>query len=341
MTPLQLVGMISTIANDGIWVAPRIVAGTTEPRGTPQMVAFHPGVQRRVISPMTAAQMKQMMQGVVLHGTGKKAILEGYSSAGKTGTAQKVDPATRAYSHTKYVASFAGFAPINDPAITVAVILDSAVGLHQGGQVSAPVFQRVTQQVLEYLHTPHDVELPPSRQVLLAERRVKDQDVEEGSPDRLATLWMHPIFRQLISGDQPVVASTASLAQRDRQRCRASGAMHQSEPAARPLRRKTKRQCRKKNQEQRLPIHLRSSGTAVVLDVEQGGIAVPSFLGKSIRARHRDGPGKRTGPGCGGQRLGSGTVSPARFARSVRLAGDGEVWPLNAIAAKGSTCILT
>ncbi len=115
VTPLQLVGMISTIANDGIWVAPRIVAGTTEPRGTPQMVAFHPGVQRRVISPMTAAQMKQMMQGVVLHGTGKKAILEGYSSAGKTGTAQKVDPATHAYSHTKYVASFAGFAPINDP----------------------------------------------------------------------------------------------------------------------------------------------------------------------------------------------------------------------------------
>src|SRR3977135_4281213 len=95
---------------------------------------------------MTAAQMKQMMQGVVLHGTGKKAILEGYSSAGKTGTGQKIDPATHAYSRTKYVASFAGFAPINDPAITVAVILDSAVGLHQGGQISAPVFQRVAQR---------------------------------------------------------------------------------------------------------------------------------------------------------------------------------------------------
>ena len=186
VTPLQLVAMISTIANDGVWTAAaNRCRHHRDPQGTPQMVAFHPGVQRRVISPMTAAQMKQMMQGVVLHGTGKKAILEGYSSAGKTGTAQKVDPATHAYSHTKYVASFAGFAPINDPAITVAVILDSAVGLHQGGQVSAPVFQRVTQQVLEYLHTPHDVELPPSRQVLLAERRVKDQDVEEGSPDRL------------------------------------------------------------------------------------------------------------------------------------------------------------
>ena len=76
-----------------------------------------------MISPLTAAQMKQMLQGVVLHGTGRKAILEGYSSAGKTGTAQKVDPATGAYSKTKYVASFAGFAPINDPKISVAVIL--------------------------------------------------------------------------------------------------------------------------------------------------------------------------------------------------------------------------
>src|SRR6202142_3031257 len=115
VTPLQLVSMVSTMANDGVWVAPRIVAGTTEPQGTPQMVAFHPGAQRRVISSMTAAQMRQMMQGVVLHGTGKKAILEGYSAAGKTGTAQKVDPATHAYSRTKYVGSFAGFAPVNDP----------------------------------------------------------------------------------------------------------------------------------------------------------------------------------------------------------------------------------
>src|SRR5438552_13767856 len=98
VTPLQLVGLISTIANDGLWVAPRIVAATTEPRRTPQTVVFHPGAARRLISPLTTAQMKQMMQGVVLEGTGLKAILEGYSSAGKTGTAQTVDPATGAYS---------------------------------------------------------------------------------------------------------------------------------------------------------------------------------------------------------------------------------------------------
>jgi len=283
VTPLQLVGMISTIANDGIWVAPRIVAGTTEPRGTPQMVAFHPGVQRRVISPMTAAQMKQMMQGVVLHGTGKKAILEGYSSAGKTGTAQKVDPSTHAYSHTKYVASFAGFAPINDPAITVAVILDSAVGLHQGGQVSAPVFQRVTQQVLEYLHTPHDVELPPSRQVLLAERRVKDQDVEEGSRDRLGDTLDAADIPSADASDQPAVASaapspnvTASVVM--------PAALRQAVPAAPAVPKQNQTASPEdKPGASPLPVHLPSSGT-VVLEVEQGGIAVPSFLGKSVRA---------------------------------------------------------
>src|SRR4030088_3362154 len=129
--------------------------------------------------------MRQMLQGVVLHGTGRKAILEGYSSAGKTGTAQKVDPATGLYSKTKYVASFAGFAPINDPQIAVVVILDSAVGLHQGGQVSAPVFQRVMQQSLEYLHVPHDVQMPPSEQVLRASRDVPESSLEESSPDHL------------------------------------------------------------------------------------------------------------------------------------------------------------
>ncbi len=185
VSPLQLAAMVSTIANDGVWVPTRIVAATTAPQAAPQMIAFHPGDGRQVIAPMTAAQMKQMMQGVVLHGTGKKAILEGYSSGGKTGTAQKIDPQTHTYSRTKYIASFAGFAPVNSPSITIAVILDSPVGGHHGGEVGAPVFQRIAQQTLEYLHTPHDVDLPANRQLLMAAKRAKPQDLEEGSPDRL------------------------------------------------------------------------------------------------------------------------------------------------------------
>jgi cell division protein FtsI (penicillin-binding protein 3) len=283
VTPLQLVAMVSTIANDGVWVAPRIVTGTTAPQGTPQMVTFHPGVQRRVISPMTAAQMKQMMQGVVLHGTGKKAILEGYSSAGKTGTGQKVDPATHAYSHTKYVASFAGFAPVNDPAITVAVILDSAVGLHQGGQVSAPVFQRVAQQVLEYLHTPHDVELPPSRQVLMAERRVQDRDVEEGSPDRLGDSLEAVDSIPQDSNSQPVIAD-AKPTPKVAASAVVPAALRQSEPAMSPVleQMQTATLGDTPPGPTPLPAHLPPGGT-IVLDVEQGGIVVPSFLGKSVR----------------------------------------------------------
>ena len=184
VTPVQLVSMVSTIANDGVYTPPRIVAGEVQPRLTPQRVVFHPAQQHRIVSTLTAAEMKKLLEGVVLFGTARRAILDGYTSAGKTGTAQKVDPATGRYSKTKYVATFAGFAPVNNPAVTIAVILDSPVGLHQGGQVSAPVFQRIAQQVLAYMNVPHDAPLKdPRRELLRASAR--DSDLEEGTPDHI------------------------------------------------------------------------------------------------------------------------------------------------------------
>jgi cell division protein FtsI (penicillin-binding protein 3) len=283
ITPLQLVGLVSTMANDGVWVAPRIVAATTAPQSAPQTIAFHPAEQRRVISSFTAAQMRQMMQAVVLHGTGKKAILEGYSSAGKTGTAQKVDPATHAYSHTKYVASFAGFAPINNPAIVVAVILDSAVGLHQGGQVSAPVFQRVAQQVLEYLHTPHDVELPRSRQMLLASRQVKTQELAEGSPDHLGETL--DVAEAQSPSPAPAPANpVASAEPKSSGGALVPAALRHHETVAAPAieSKQSPAVAMSRSAQANAPDRLPSSGT-VVLDVEQGGIVVPSFAGKSVR----------------------------------------------------------
>ena len=130
-----------------------------------------------------------MMQDVVLFGTARRALLNGYTAAGKTGTAQKVDPNTHRYSATDYVGSFVGFAPVNTPAISIAVILDSAKGLHQGGQVSAPVFKRVAEQVLAYMNVPHDAEIKHDpRQVLLAgEKRMLNDGVTNrvgGSPGR-------------------------------------------------------------------------------------------------------------------------------------------------------------
>ncbi len=273
ISPLQLVALISTIANDGVWVAPRIVAGTAAPQSTPQTISFQPAESRRVISSLTAAQMREILQGVVLHGTGRKALLEGYSSAGKTGTAQKVDPATRAYSKTKYVASFAGFAPINDAKISVAVILDSAVGLHQGGQVSAPVFQRVTQQVLEYMHVPHDVEIPPNRQVLLARRNAADKDLDEISPDHLgSSLDLADAGDATPSPAQSkptAIAAQVVPAALTQKEATSPSALVPATVSAGP----------DVPHEQTLP----TRGT-VVLDVEEGGIAVPSFLGKNMRS---------------------------------------------------------
>jgi cell division protein FtsI (penicillin-binding protein 3) len=186
VSPLQLISMASTIANDGVFIPPRIIAGVMPPRSTPQLIAFHPPAGRRVISTITAAQMKKMMEGVVLRGTGKKAILDGYSSAGKTGTAQKIDPSTGRYSKLRYIASFTGFAPVNTPAVSVLVILDSPLGPHEGGLVAAPVFSRVMQQVLAYLNVNHDVELQNQDKRRALRAQVKDEDVSEGSPDYLA-----------------------------------------------------------------------------------------------------------------------------------------------------------
>jgi cell division protein FtsI (penicillin-binding protein 3) len=135
-----------------------------------------PSGAHRVISTMAAAQMRKMMEGVVLFGTGKKAQLDGYSSGGKTGTAQKIDPATHTYSKTMHIASFAGFAPVNNPVISVAVVLDSPRGAYYGADVSAPIFAEVAQQVLEYLGVPHDIDLRPASLASKKEPPVTEDD---------------------------------------------------------------------------------------------------------------------------------------------------------------------
>ena len=169
VTPIQLVTMVSAIANGGTYLPPHILLDETDRlKGDPSVrpAAFHPSSQlpaklpdgaHRVISELTAAKMRMMMHGTVLEGTGRAAALNGYSAGGKTGTAQKIDPVTHTYSHTRTVASFAGIAPVSSPAIAVAVIIDDpTVGTRYGSETSAPVFAEVAQQTLEYLGVPHD-----------------------------------------------------------------------------------------------------------------------------------------------------------------------------------------
>ncbi len=190
VTPIQLVTMASTIANGGMYLQPHIVLEKTpDLKGNPRLVpaAFHPEDNipetlppgaHRVISTMTAAEMRKMMEGVVLFGTGTTAQLNGYSAAGKTGTAQKIDVRTHTYSKTKYIASFVGFAPVNNPAITIAVIVDSPVGSHFGRAVSAPVFQELAQEVLEYLGVPHDMPIKPAKLIAQEKQKPSREDAE-------------------------------------------------------------------------------------------------------------------------------------------------------------------
>lgn len=196
VTPVQLVTMVSTIANGGVYMPPHVLLQSTdEVRGDPRLkpISFRPANQlsnplpdgaHRVITEMTSAKMRMMMQGIVTEGTGKKAQLNGYSSAGKTGTAQKIDPATHTYSHTKLVASFAGFAPVSNPAISIAVVIDTpTVGTRYGGETSAPVFQEVAQEVLEYLGIPHDQPLKTKKQMIEATKDVAEESPIENGAD--------------------------------------------------------------------------------------------------------------------------------------------------------------
>jgi cell division protein FtsI/penicillin-binding protein 2 len=108
----------------------------------------------KVISLDTSERIKKILQGVVENGTGKLAKINGLSAAGKTGTAQKIEP-NGTYSHDKFTASFIGFAPVEDPVVAIAVILDEPRPYYFGGVVSAPVFKIVAADSIRYLMTRH------------------------------------------------------------------------------------------------------------------------------------------------------------------------------------------
>lgn len=193
VTQVQLASAFSAIANGGLLYPARIVRelrkdGMEQPVEKP--------LPRRVISPVTAATMRRMFEAVILEGTGNLAQLEGYTAAGKTGTAQKIDPATGRYSLTEYIASFAGFAPLNNPAVTVLVSLDSPRGQYHGGDVAAPIFKRVTEQALAYLDVPHDVPITPARRQQWARGKGEPvPDVSDFAPAQVETVGNSlPVF---------------------------------------------------------------------------------------------------------------------------------------------------
>jgi cell division protein FtsI (penicillin-binding protein 3) len=184
VTPLQMVTAVSAVANGGYLYKPHLVQEIR--RGEQVLPLEGPATvsePRRIIRAETAATMRQLMEGVVLYGTGKNARLDGWTVAGKTGTAQKIDPDTGRYSRTDVIASFTGFAPINSPVVTILVSVDSPKGWpHDGATVSAPVFKRIAEQVLAYLDVPRDVPLNP--QMMQAAYKKKNAE-EDNSLDDL------------------------------------------------------------------------------------------------------------------------------------------------------------
>ncbi len=187
VTPLQLITAVSSIANGGLLYKPYIVQEMKRGDSVLPLEGLSAFTEpKRVIRPETAATIRNLMEGVIQHGTGPKARLDGWTAAGKTGTAQKIDPATGKYSRTSVIASFTGFAPINNPAVTILVSVDSPGGYpHGGGEVAAPVFKRIAEQILPYLDVPRDMPMNP--QLMQAAYR-KNADSEDDSLDDLSEI---------------------------------------------------------------------------------------------------------------------------------------------------------
>ena len=148
VTPLQLVCAIGAIANDGVYMKPYVVKMIRDKKGE-RIQEFKPQVLGRVISAETAGRVKAILQGVVERGTGRRTKIEGLTVAGKTGTAQKVIDGQ--YSHSKFYASFIGFAPVEDPRVAAVVVFDEPHPQYYGGTVAAPVFRDVIADTVKYL----------------------------------------------------------------------------------------------------------------------------------------------------------------------------------------------
>jgi cell division protein FtsI (penicillin-binding protein 3) len=144
VTPLQMATGFSALANGGVLHEPTVIKGEGDEG-------------RRIVSRKTASQVATMLEGVLAAGgTAEEASIPGYVVAGKTGTAEKIDPETGEYSDTKFFSSFIGFAPAKNPRLMVAVMVDEPSGMYYGGEVAAPAFEKIMQFALPYLRIPPD-----------------------------------------------------------------------------------------------------------------------------------------------------------------------------------------
>lgn len=188
VTPLQMVAAVSAVANGGEYVEPRVIRAVYRNSVRYQVESR---TVRRAIGPDTAAALTTIMEEVVTDGTAKRARIDGYTVAGKTGTAQKL--VNGRYSHTDHYASFLGFVPSRDPALAVVVVIDSAHGPNgdHGGTVAAPVFRKIAEPALRYLGIPVTIDPPPAILVARDEIPTPAGDGGAGASAPVVTLVAH------------------------------------------------------------------------------------------------------------------------------------------------------
>ena len=180
VTALQLASAYATLANDGVRMQPRIIRKITDQFGSVTR-DFPLQEERRVVSVDVARKTRQMLAAVVSkEGTAQAAILDGVPAAGKTGTAQKAENGR--YSESRWLASFAGFLPVEDPRVVIVVMIDEPKGSHYGGVVAAPVFKQVAEASLDYLGIEREVPAPSDELDKLFENNDEPMLLEASEP---------------------------------------------------------------------------------------------------------------------------------------------------------------
>ena len=173
VTPLQMIAAMTAITNDGVIVKPRIVKELIDDNGT-VIKSYEKEEMRRAISKDTAKTVRELLETVVSEGTAKNAYIKGYRVAGKTGTSEKF-PRNMGL----YVASFLGFAPANDPEIIGLVVLDEPIGMHMGGQIAAPTFQKIFDDTLRYLNIDPQYTESEENEIEVSTPNVVDKNLKE------------------------------------------------------------------------------------------------------------------------------------------------------------------
>lgn len=222
ITPLQAVAAMAAIANGGVWVQPHVVRRIVT--GDGGVIEAAPKIHR-VISEQAARTVTSMLEEVVTSGTAKRAMqFGGYRAAGKTGTAYKVDPETHRYSKTKFMATFVGFVPVERPRFAIIVTVDEPKGLHQGGQVAAPVFSHIAEAALgDYGVLPETEEHRQAIEKFAEAYRAKlreggDATSDAVLPDESSDAVEENVPKEIKRGSEEVVANARPARRQDKPR---------------------------------------------------------------------------------------------------------------------------